>query len=107
MNKTKLAVFCALIVAIMYQMNVDANGGSGRYYSKQTPSATQTQQARRNKSDRPYRGHRSDKGYRGGKQQEGQRAKSSCKGDNCQSTAKTSTSQSSSSTYSGYEPEDE
>ncbi len=82
MNKTKLAVFCCLvIVAIMSQMDVDAAGSYGTR-SQQAQSTTQTA-IRKGKSDRPYQGRRGDRGWRGGKQQEGQRRKGTCKGDTC------------------------
>jgi hypothetical protein len=73
MNKTKLAVFCLLVVAIAYQMSVDANG---RNQNQQTGQQNQQQENRRMQRRQNRREGR----------HQGQN-RNRCQGDNCMNRA--------------------
>jgi hypothetical protein len=80
MNKTKLAVFCALIIALCLQVNIDAmNRGQGRRGQDQK----QGEQGQKQESNKRS-GQRRNKGGEKGRARRGQgRGRGECKGSSC------------------------
>jgi len=74
MNKIKLAVFCALIVAIVAQSNLDAGDNRSRH-----GQTAQKGEKRENKGGTPGQQRRSQRRNRRGERH----GKGNCKGEKC------------------------
>lgn len=98
MNKTKLAVFFMMIVAIMCQIDIGAAGGYGSAQSPQSRPARRGDRGflpRRN-GDKGFTPRRNDRGLRAKRQQgqqEGQRRKKGDVQQQQQAASKTTTAQ--------------
>lgn len=88
MDKTKLAVFCLVIVAIVYQMDVDATGGYGRSQEAQSAETAQNQQTRQANQQQGNRRMQRRQNRQEGRHQ-GQNRTRRCQGDNCMNRAAT------------------